>query len=56
MKKARQYRRRASECLAFARNARNEEERSYLLIMANTLQRIACEIEQKEVKMSGTPA
>ena len=41
------YRRRAVECLAFARNARNNEGRIQLLIMAKTLQRFALERERK---------
>jgi hypothetical protein len=52
MNNARQYRRRADECLAFARNARNEEERSQLLIMANTLERLAADREQRAAKKS----
>ena len=35
------YFRRAVECLAFAENARDEEERVQLLVMASNLRRIA---------------
>jgi hypothetical protein len=56
MNNARQYRRRADECIAFARNARNEEERNQLLIMANTLERLAADREQKVAKKSRTVA
>jgi hypothetical protein len=41
------YRRRAMECLAFAKISRDEEERSQMLIMANTLQRLAAERETR---------
>jgi hypothetical protein len=50
MNNAEQYRRRADECFAFARNARNEEERSQLLIMANTLERLAADRELRAAK------
>ena len=56
MKKAGQYRRRAIECFAFARNARNDEERIQLLCMAKTLQSIALEREQKAQKAHETEA
>jgi hypothetical protein len=49
MNYAEQYRRRANECFAFAKSARNEEERMQLLIMANTLERLALAREQKAV-------
>ena len=51
MSRLEDYRRRAVECLAFARNARNNEERIQLLIMAKTLQRFALEREQKAAKL-----
>lgn len=41
------YRRRAIECFAFAKNARADEERTQLLIMANNLMRLAVRREQK---------
>jgi hypothetical protein len=44
------YRRRARECLNFARISRDEEERSQMLIMASTLQRLAIERETKAAK------
>jgi hypothetical protein len=46
------YRRRADECFAFARSARDEQERAQLLIMANTLKRIALDHERKSVQPS----
>jgi hypothetical protein len=49
MSYAEQYRRRSRECLAFANSARNEEERMQLLIMANTLERLALAREQRAV-------
>ena len=52
MNNAEQYRRRAHECFAFARNARNEEERNQLIIMANTLERLAADRELKAAKKS----
>jgi hypothetical protein len=51
MKKAEPYRRRAIECLAFARNARTDEERRQMLIMANTLERLALDRERRTVKV-----
>ena len=47
MNYAEQYRRRANECVAFAQRARNTEERMQLLIMANTLQRLALDRERR---------
>jgi hypothetical protein len=47
MNYAEQYRRRANECFAFAKNARNEEERMQMLIMANTLVRLAGDRERR---------
>ena len=47
MSKRHGYRRRAHECLAFARNTHNAEERTRLLIMAEILERIAVKNEQK---------
>jgi hypothetical protein len=44
------YRRRATECLAFAENSRDEEERGQMLIMANILQRLAVKRENKAVE------
>jgi hypothetical protein len=41
MKTVRNYERRAAECRAFAKNARDEEERHQLLAMANTLESLA---------------
>lgn len=35
------------ECLAFANNARDDEERTLLLIMANILKRLALESEEE---------
>jgi len=46
------YRRRAIECFAFAENARDEAERTQLLIMANNLRRLALSREQKAVRAS----
>ena len=42
------YKLRASECLAFARKARDPEEKTRLLIMARTLRRLAFEWERKK--------
>jgi hypothetical protein len=50
MKKPQQYRRRAIECAAFARNARSDEERMDFLIMAQILKRLALESERKNRK------
>jgi hypothetical protein len=50
MSKPEDYGRRAVECFAFAKNACHEEERTQLLIMANTLQRLAVEREKKKIK------
>lgn len=50
MSRLEDYRRRATECLAFAKIARDEEERTQMLIMANTLNRLAVEREKKAVK------
>jgi hypothetical protein len=47
MKNARNYHRRATECLAFAKIARDEEERRQLLNMAAILSRLAVEREKK---------
>ena len=47
MKNARNYHRRATECLAFAKIARDEEERRQLLNMADILSRLAVEREKK---------
>ena len=47
MKNARNYHRRATECLAFAKIARDEEERRQLLNMADILSRLAVEHEKK---------
>jgi len=47
MKNSGSYHRRATECLSFASNARNEEERSQLLIMARTLEQLALKSEKK---------
>jgi hypothetical protein len=44
------YRKRAVECVAFARNARTDDERKQLLTMANTLRRLALERERNAVK------
>lgn len=44
------YHRRAIECFAFAKNARNDEERTRLLIMANVLKRLALQKEQKSAR------
>jgi hypothetical protein len=59
MSRLEDYRRRATECLAFAKISRDEEERSQLLIMASTLQRLAVEREKRPAKRaranSGTP-
>jgi hypothetical protein len=41
------YRRRANECFAFAKNARDDAERTQLLIMANILKRLALKREQE---------
>jgi hypothetical protein len=41
------YLRRASECLAFAKTARDPEERAQLLVMANNLRRIASNRRQR---------
>lgn len=51
MSRLQDYRRRAVECLAFARNARDNEECIQLLIMAKTLQRFALERERKAAKL-----
>lgn len=56
MNYAEQYRRRANECFAFAKSARNEEERMQLLIMANTLKRLAFDRERKAIEMRKTEA
>jgi hypothetical protein len=47
MKNARNYHRRATECLAFAKIARDEEERRQLVNMAEILSRLAVEREKK---------
>ena len=44
------YRRRATECFAFAKNARDEEERTRLLVMAKILEALAVEREQRSGK------
>lgn len=44
------YRARAIECFAFAKNARDAEERTQLLIMANNLERLAQARERKALK------
>ena len=51
-----QYRRRSRECLAFAKTARNEDERMQLLIMASTLERLAVDRERKAILMRKTEA
>jgi hypothetical protein len=56
MNYAEQYRRRANECFAFAKSARNEEERLQLLIMANTLERLAVDRERKAITTRKTVA
>ena len=56
MNYAEQYRRRANECFAFAKNARNEEERMQLLVMAKTLERLAVHREQKATEIRKTEA
>jgi hypothetical protein len=48
MKITRNYHRRATECLAFAKIARDEEERRQLLTMAKILESLAHEHEQKD--------
>ena len=52
MKNVRNYHRRAIECLAFAKIARDEEERRQLLDMADILNRLAVEYERLSI---GTP-
>ena len=49
MKTQRNYHRRADECLAFAKKARDEEERKQFLIMADILNGIAAEREGKTI-------
>ena len=41
------YLRRALECFAFAKTARDPEERAQLLVMANNLRRIATDRRQR---------
>ena len=48
MKSVRNYQRRATECRAFAKNARDEEERHQLLMMAETLESLALGNQQNE--------
>jgi hypothetical protein len=50
MKTTRNYHRRATECLAFAKIARDEEERRQLLTMARILESLAHEHEHKAEK------
>ena len=47
MKHSGNYHRRATECVAFAKIARDEEERHQLLMMAETLESIAIKREKK---------
>jgi hypothetical protein len=42
------YYRRAAECRAFARTSRDEDERTQMLIMANTLQQLAIQRENRK--------
>jgi citrate synthase len=50
MKTVRNYQRRATECRAFAKNARDEEERHQLLEMAKTLESLALKSEMKAIQ------
>jgi hypothetical protein len=45
------YFRRAVECLAFAKSARDEEERVQLLVMANNLRRIAIDRSRRALTL-----
>jgi hypothetical protein len=54
VKNERNYHRRAAECTAFAKIARDEEERSQMLNMAEMLQRIAVEDEKKSMRARTT--
>jgi hypothetical protein len=45
------YLRRAVECLAFAENARDAEERVQLLVMANNLRRIAIDRSRRALAL-----
>jgi hypothetical protein len=51
MKNTQSYLKRASECLAFARTARNEAERGQLLMMARALMNFAHEKQRKSSKL-----
>ena len=46
------YRKRAAECLAYARNARSDDERYQLMAMAQTLMRLALKFEERAEKMT----
>ena len=50
MKHSGNYHQRATECVAFAKIARDEEERHQLLMMAETLENFALRWDQKAVK------
>ena len=54
MKTVRNYHRRATECLAFAKIARDEEERRLLINMADILNSLAVEHEKKTTGTNGT--
>jgi len=44
------YRKRAAECLAYARKTRDDNERDQMLSMARTLMRLAVKFEQASEK------